>query len=167
MIEHDLISRLRTWACRPKLPAMHIRIIAVGKPSLPWARDGIADYLRRLQRSTRAEVEFIREGTAEQNSGRLLKASEGCLRVVLDERGRLHDTAAARQCVDRWERDPGVKCAAFLIGGADGHTDALRREAGELWALSPLTLQHELALVVLLEQLYRIHTIKRGEPYHR
>jgi len=146
---------------------MHYRILAIGKPALPWAREGIADYLRRLQRYTKADVEYMRGGSATQNSARLLQASEGCLRIVLDERGRLHDTAAARQGVDRWERDPGVKSVAFLIGGADGHTDALRREAGELWALSPLTLQHELALVVLLEQLYRIFTIKRGEPYHR
>ena len=146
---------------------MQYRIIAIGKPSLDWARDGVADYLRRLQRYTKVELQYLKEGTAAQNSERLLKASEGCLRLVLDERGRLQTTEAARQSVDRWERDAGVKRVAFLIGGADGHTEALRREAGELWALSPLTLQHELALVVLLEQLYRVHTIKRGEPYHR
>ena len=146
---------------------MHYRIIVIGKPALEWARDGVADYLRRLQRYTKVELEYLKEGTAAQNSERLLKASAGCLRVVLDERGRLPTTAAARATVDRWEREPGVKRVAFLLGGADGHTEALRREAGELWALSPLTLQHELALVVLLEQLYRVHTIKRGEPYHR
>ncbi len=146
---------------------MHYRILAIGKPALPWAKDGIADYLRRLQRYTKADMDYIKEGSAAQNSERLLRASEGCLRVVLDERGRLQTTEAARQSVDRWERDAGTKRVAFLIGGADGHTDALRKEAGELWALSPLTLQHELALVVLLEQLYRVHTIKRGEPYHR
>lgn len=146
---------------------MQYRIIVIGKPALDWARDGVADYLRRLQRYTKAELQYLKEGTAAQNSERLLKASEGCLRIVLDERGRLQTTDAARQSVDRWEMDAGVKRVAFLIGGADGHTDALRREAGELWALSPLTLQHELALVVLLEQLYRVHTIKRGEPYHR
>jgi 23S rRNA (pseudouridine1915-N3)-methyltransferase len=149
------------------MAAMQYRIVVIGKPSLEWARAGVADYLRRLQRYLRAEVEYLKEGTAAQNSERLLKASEGCLRVVLDERGRLQTTAAARESADRWERDAGVKRVAFLIGGADGHTEALRAEAGELWALSPLTLQHELALVVLLEQLYRVHTIKRGEPYHR
>jgi 23S rRNA (pseudouridine1915-N3)-methyltransferase len=146
---------------------MQFRIIAIGKPALDWAREGVADYLRRLQRYTKVELQYLKEGTAAQNSERLLKASEGCLRVVMDERGRQQTTEAARQCVDRWERDGAVKRVAFLIGGADGHTDALRREAGDLWALSPLTLQHELALVVLLEQLYRVHTIKRGEPYHR
>ena len=146
---------------------MQYRIIAIGKPALEWARDGAADYLRRLQRYTKVELQYLKEGSTAQNSERLFKTSEGCLRIVLAERGRLQTTEAARQSVDRWERDAGVKRVAFLIGGADGHTEALRKEAGELWALSPLTLQHELALVVLLEQLYRIHTIKRGEPCHR
>ena len=146
---------------------MKLKIIVIGKPSLEWARGGIADYLQRLTRYTRATLDFLKEGTGAQNSERLIKASTGCRRIVLDERGTLHTTAAARRIVDRWEHDAGVKSVAFLIGGADGHTDALRRHADELWALSPLTLQHELALVVLLEQLYRIHTITRGEPYHR
>lgn len=146
---------------------MHFKIIAIGKPSLDWARAGIADYLGRLVRYTKAETEYLKEGTSAQNSERLLKASAGCRRIVMDERGRSHDTVAAKQAVDRWEMDAGVKRVAFLVGGADGHTDLLRREADELWALSALTLQHELALVVLLEQLYRIYTMKRGEPYHR
>jgi 23S rRNA (pseudouridine1915-N3)-methyltransferase len=146
---------------------MLLRLVAIGKPSLDWARAGIADYAGRLGRYTKIETEFLREGTAAQNAERLLKASAGCRRIVMDERGRLHNTAAAKAALDRWEMDAGIKRVAFLIGGADGHTEEFRREADELWALSPLTLQHELALVVLLEQLYRIHTIKRGEPYHR
>jgi 23S rRNA (pseudouridine1915-N3)-methyltransferase len=85
----------------------------------------------------------------------------------MDERGKLQNTLMVRAAVDAWEMNAGIKRVSFLIGGADGHTEALRKEADEIWALSPLTLQHELALVVLLEQLYRVHTIKRGEPYHR
>ncbi len=146
---------------------MHFKIIVIGKPSLDWARGGIADYFQRLTRYTKAGMEYLREGSTAQNGERLLKASAGCRRIVMDERGAPFTTAAARERVDRWERDAGIKSVAFLIGGADGHDDALRSKADELWALSPLTLQHELALVVLLEQLYRIHTIKRGEPYHR
>jgi 23S rRNA (pseudouridine1915-N3)-methyltransferase len=63
--------------------------------------------------------------------------------------------------------NPGIKTISLLIGASDGHTKDLRSQADEVWSLSPLTLQHELALVVLLEQLYRAYTIKRGEPYHR
>lgn len=146
---------------------MHFKIMVIGKPSLDWARGGITDYFQRLTRYTKADMEYLKEGTTAQNGERLLKGSAGCRRIVMDERGTQFTTAAARERVDRWERDAGIKSVAFLIGGADGHDDALRSKADELWALSPLTLQHELALVVLLEQLYRIHTIKRGEPYHR
>lgn len=149
------------------LSCMHLKLIAIGKPSLDWARGGIADYYKRLTRYTNASLEYVKEGTAAQNSERLLKASEGCRRIVMDQRGTLLTTDAARQAMDRWERDAGTKHVAFLIGGADGHMDALRSKGDEMWALTPLTLQHELALVVLLEQLYRVHTIKRGEPYHR
>jgi 23S rRNA (pseudouridine1915-N3)-methyltransferase len=65
-----------------------------------------------------------------------------------------------------WEME-AKRDVALLIGGADGHTEEVRREAGWLWSLSRLTLQHELALVVALEQIYRAGTIKNGLPYHR
>jgi len=61
----------------------------------------------------------------------------------------------------------GVKRMSFLIGASDGHTEELRQQADFVWALSSLTMQHELALLVLTEQLYRIETMKKGEPYHR
>ena len=60
-----------------------------------------------------------------------------------------------------------IKSVAFLIGASDGHTDELRTKADLLLSLSSLTLQHELALVVLLEQLYRVASMKAGSPYHR
>ncbi len=145
---------------------MHWKIIAIGKPALSWAREGIADYLQRLTRMARVEMEYLRDGTAEEVDERLLRASEGCRRIVLDERGSTPDTMSLRLKLDAWEMQ-GVKRAALLIGPANGHTPAMRAVADDIWALSRLTLQHELALTVLLEQIYRIYTIKRGEPYHR
>ena len=88
------------------------------------------------------------------------------LRIVLDERGEELTSRALAGKIDAWEQS-SVKAGAILIGGADGHTDALRKAAGWTWSLSRLTLQHELALVVLYEQLYRAYTIKAGLPYHR
>ena len=84
----------------------------------------------------------------------------------MDERGRLLDTAELVTLVNQWEM-AGVKRVALLIGGSDGHSPAIRSAVDDSWAMGRLTLQHELALVVLLEQIYRVHTIKRGEPYHR
>lgn len=145
---------------------MHWKIIAIGKPALPWARDGIADYLQRLTRMARVEIEYLRDGTALEVEERLLRASTGCIRIVLDERGTTPGTQEMRAQVDAWELQ-GVKRVALLIGPANGHTPATRAAADCIWALSKLTLQHELALTVLLEQIYRVYTIKRGEPYHR
>ena len=84
----------------------------------------------------------------------------------MDERGENLTTSQLTKKIQEWEMR-GIKRASYLIGASNGHTKALRDEAHLVWALSPLTLQHELALVVLLEQLYRVATIQRGEPYHR
>ena len=72
--------RLHPAGFTKKVAPMQYRIITIGKPALDWARDGVADYLRRLQRYTKAELQYLKEGTPAQNSERLLKASEGCLR---------------------------------------------------------------------------------------
>jgi 23S rRNA (pseudouridine1915-N3)-methyltransferase len=137
------------------------RIVTVGKPSLAFAREAVGLYLPRLERFAKVEVVHVRDG------GRLLSATAGTLRVVLDEGGQLLDTAGFTAQLGRWADDPGVKAVSFLVGGADGHPDEVRAAADHLLALSPLTLQHELALAVLLEQLYRAHSILGGAPYHR
>ena len=84
----------------------------------------------------------------------------------MDERGASLTTTKLTELYNKWEMR-GVKKVTFLIGASDGHTQELRDQADLVLSLSALTLQHELALVVLLEQVYRIATIKRGEPYHR
>jgi 23S rRNA (pseudouridine1915-N3)-methyltransferase len=66
---------------------------------------------------------------------------------------------------ERWELDG--RDVAFAIGGADALPDDVLRTAERKWSLSRLTLPHELARVLLYEQLYRAYTIRRGEPYHR
>lgn len=87
-------------------------------------------------------------------------------RIVLDERGDHVNSRALAKKVTEWEMQ-GPRDFAVLVGGADGHTEELRQAAGWTWSLSKLTLQHELALVVAMEQLYRAYTIKAGLPYHR
>ena len=96
-----------------------------------------------------------------------MERSAGCLRVVLDERGEEVTSRALAGRITQWEQDGSIKAVAILIGGADGHTNQLRSAAQWTWSLSKLTLQHEMALVLVLEQLYRAFTIKAGTPYHR
>ena len=141
-------------------------IVAAGKPALKYAKDGVAEYMKRLTRYGSFILKHIKDGSSEDVSGRLLQASENSVRVVMDERGEQLTTEQLHKHMLKWEMR-GVKRVSYLIGASDGHTEGLRKEADLVWALSPLTLQHELALLVLTEQLYRVETMKRGEPYHR
>lgn len=142
-------------------------LYTIGKPALAYARTGIAEYEKRFSRHGGVEIMSFKEAGQADNSRRLLDASKECdLRIVLDERGELLTTAELVKRVEDWEMDR-AKRVGVLIGGADGHDESVRRAADLLLGLSRLTLQHELAAVVFLEQLYRVGTIRRGEPYHR
>jgi 23S rRNA (pseudouridine1915-N3)-methyltransferase len=146
---------------------MKWQILAIGKPSLRYAKAGVEEYQKRLTRYTTLELQTDWKDAGQvKNSEILLAASEGAVRIVLDERGETWTTADLVSRVEGWQMK-AVKRVAILIGGADGHTPELRRSADHVIALSGFTLQHELALVVLLEQIYRVHTVLRGEPYHR
>ena len=146
---------------------MKLLILAAGKPALGYAKYGIEEYLKRLKRYGQASLELVKAGGSEEVSQRLLERSEGMFRVALDERGERLTTAELAKRFEALERRGDVKTVAFLIGASDGHTPELRQKADLVLSLSSLTLQHELALVVLLEQLYRVASMRAGSPYHR
>jgi 23S rRNA (pseudouridine1915-N3)-methyltransferase len=145
---------------------MRLHILTIGKPRLAFARAGMEEYVARLGARGGVEIASLKAGTPEQEGEALLARSEGMFRVVLDGRGEQVTSREFAGRLAQWELDR-IKAVAFLIGGADGHSDAVRRRAGWCWSLGKLTLQHELALVVLLEQLYRARCINSGTPYHR
>ena len=103
--------------------------------------------------------------SVEQEGTALLGAATGYL-VALDERGFEHTSASWAARVGELETR-SVSQLSFLLGGANGHGDALKNRVDERWSLSKLTLPHELARLLLLEQLYRAETIRAGHPYHR
>lgn len=145
---------------------MHWRIVTVGKPALEWARDAVEDYANRLSRLAKVEMIPLKKASREATETRMLELGKGLHCIALDERG------VERRSLDlaRWVRErqmSGTKGVCLFIGGADGHSEDFRTRMAETWSLSRLTLQHELALVVLLEQIYRAHEINRGGPYHR
>jgi 23S rRNA (pseudouridine1915-N3)-methyltransferase len=146
---------------------MHVRVIVAGKPALAYARAGVDEYLKRLSRFGGYELVNVRAGTRDEVSARLLERSQGCYRIALDERGEALGTRAFAEKIDSLALRGDVKTIAFMIGAADGHNETLRAACDLLLTLSPFTLQHELALVVLLEQLYRVASLKSGSPYHR
>lgn len=89
----------------------------------------------------------------------------GYLTIALHERGEPWDSVAFAERVRGWERSVSGLC--FLIGEADGLAQSDLAGAAAQWSLSPLTLPHQLCFVIVAEQLYRAHTIIRGESYHR
>jgi 23S rRNA (pseudouridine1915-N3)-methyltransferase len=140
-------------------------LLTVGKPALAYAKAGRDEYLERLGTFTPIEHAAIKASDRTRESADLFARSEGCFRVVLHEHGQQLTSRQLAAKVDQW-RQSGRR-VAMIIGGADGHDQPLLDAADFLWSLGPLTLQHELALVVALEQLYRAHTILTGHPYHR
>ena len=146
---------------------MRIRLIVAGKPALAYAKAGVDEYLKRLSRFGSYELVTVKAGTSDEVSARLLERSEGCFRIAMDERGESPGTRAFSAKLATLAARSDIKTVAFLIGAADGHNEALRAAADQLLALSSFTLQHELALLVLLEQLYRAASLQNGSPYHR
>ena len=140
------------------------RIIAAGKPALEFARIGIDEYLRRLQGFGKAEIHFVKQGARLHE--RMLELSDGTYRILLDERGRQFPSRAFAGELQTLQNRAVSRCS-LLVGASDGWDEAMRGRADLLWSLGPQTLQHELALLVALEQLYRAATILAGTPYHR
>lgn len=140
-------------------------LLTVGKSALPYAKAGRDEYLERLAHFAPVAKVTVKASNPTRESANLLEMSNGYFRVVLHERGTAVTSRELAVKVDEWRQS--ARRVAVIIGGADGHDDSLIEAADFLWSLGPLTLQHELALVVALEQLYRAHTILSGHPYHR
>ena len=140
-------------------------LLTVGKPALAYAKAGREEYLARLAKFAPIEHITVKASDKTRESTDLLIRSEGCFRVVLDEQGRPVTSREFSAKIAQWQQS--ARDVAFIIGGADGHDQSLLTQADFRWSLGPLTLQHELALVVALEQLYRARTILAGHPYHR
>lgn len=152
---------------------MKFRIIWTGKTRDARLRSLIEDYTERLSHFVRCEVSEIKEADRPDKTGidketrRISDALRpGSLTVLLDPEGAewtSHELAAQ---VRGWENS-GVKEVAFVIGGPNGLAPELVTRADKRWSLSRLTLTHEMARVLLLEQLYRAFTIVHGLPYQK
>ena len=152
---------------------MKLRLLWVGKTRAGWLRDGIDEYAGRLRRYVPLEIVEVKEEKGLAPGEQRLREGERLARaipptaqlILLDERGEEPTSPELAAFIGK-SRDSGVPELAFVIGGAYGFSDELRSRAHRLLALSRLTLTHEMARVVLLEQLYRGFTILNNEPYH-
>jgi len=148
---------------------MKFRFIWPGKTKDEHLRALVQEYLKRLQRFVRCELIEIREvpGSVEKESARLVEALSGSnLTILLAVDGREWNSHELAAEVRRWEND-SVKEISVVIGGPNGVSADLADRAQVQWRLSRLTLTHEMARVLVLEQLYRAYTINRGIPYQK
>jgi 23S rRNA (pseudouridine1915-N3)-methyltransferase len=150
-----------------------VRVIALAGDKSDALLDAARELASRTVRRYGVRVELLKPGkrtraaddekVREDEGRRLLEASSGCTRIALDAGGKLLDTPSfARELERKLAQGRDV---AFLLGGATGHSPELLRAADETWSLSPLTFAHRLALLVVVEQVYRAGEISRGGPY--
>jgi 23S rRNA (pseudouridine1915-N3)-methyltransferase len=139
---------------------MRYRVVAVGRVRNAALRAACDEYLERLRHYARVEEREVKD------EARFLEGvPEGSRLVALSRSGEEWTSGQLAEWTARWEMDG--RDVALAIGGADALPEPVLNQAERVWSLSRLTLPHELARVVLYEQLYRAYTIRRGEPYHR
>jgi 23S rRNA (pseudouridine1915-N3)-methyltransferase len=156
---------------------MRLTLCAVGRLKRGPESDLVDDYLARADAAGRSlgfsavrlvEVEARGKGAQPDEESRLLLGAlpAGALIVLLDEHGEAWPSTMLAEKLGVW-RDSGMREAAFLIGGADGHGAPARAAARHVLALGPQTWPHKLARAMMAEQLYRGVSILAGSPYHR
>ena len=151
---------------------MELFLLTVGKLR-PSYREACDDYLRRLGRYLKVREVEVREASrapsvtaqrAEEGERLLARRPAGSRLVALAREGTSWSSQDLARQLDRWQQE--ARPVALAIGGSRGLSPDLLA-AADGWSLGPLTLPHELARVVVVEQLYRACTILRGEPYHK
>jgi len=155
---------------------MKFKFIWTGRTKTGYLIEGINDYLERIERYVQVEVKEIKEekikyfdrATIQIKEARRIEGfiKSGEYLVALDESGKLFSTKALADWLAKIPKQ-GYKTITFLLGGPLGLAPNLVKKADLTLALSPLTFTHEMARLILTEQLYRILTIWRGEGYHK
>jgi 23S rRNA (pseudouridine1915-N3)-methyltransferase len=159
---------------------MRLLVLAVGRMKSGAEADLVERYRKRTAQAGRQlglrEIEIIeiKESRAPETAKRRIEESialanvtpDGALMVLLDEKGQSLASGEFAQKIRAW-RDGGCADLVFVIGGPDGVAPSLREKAALTLAFGPATWPHQLARVMLLEQIYRATTILSGHPYHR
>ena len=142
---------------------MLLKLIVVGRVKDVHYQAKINEFLQRLNAFGKTEIVELKDDTVEKESSAILKALEnerGWV-VILDERGENITSVELAKKMSSCDRK-----IVMVIGGAFGFTDTVRQRADYLLALSKFTVTHEMARLILVEQLYRACTITAGKKYH-
>ena len=148
-------------SCVKLLVCMRIHLLMLGKTRRPEMRAVFEDYAKRVSRHFPVEISEVRDAAAALKK---LDASRASNAILLDSSGK----AMGSEALARWlgeQRDRGTRELLFLCGDASGFPEAVQQRAQQKLSLSAMTFSHELARVMLAEQLYRACAILSGSPY--
>lgn len=149
---------------------LKIDILAVGKLKETFWRNACDEYLKRLSAYAKISVHEVPDSCpcneAPALFGYLDALSPSAHIVLLDIKGKEYSSEQLAETLESWTVS-GISHIIFIIGGSEGVTAEIKQRAHERISFGPITLPHNLARVVLLEQLYRAFKILRGEPYHK
>jgi 23S rRNA (pseudouridine1915-N3)-methyltransferase len=138
-----------------------IRVLTVGKVKESWLDEALEEYTQRLKPVL--SLEWILLKTDEQLSQNIQKEPHY---ICLDPQGKAFSSEQFSKYLLKEIEQQGARLS-FVIGGAEGLNPVIKKKAGGLISLSPLTFTHQLTRLILLEQLYRAFEIEKGSPYHK
>lgn len=142
---------------------MKLHIITVGRPKLPYAKAGWEEYFQRLKHYHQLRASHIAD--KHNDAAHILEAAGTSYKVALVIEGKQLSSLQLAGFLAR-QQQTGRE-VSFIIGGPAGLPAEVARAADYQWSLGQLTLPHDLAMVLLLETLYRASTINAGHPYHK
>jgi len=154
---------------------MRINLIAIGKKMPDWISHGIEHYKKQLPKNYNFTITALesqnRKSISAENTKNLEEklildaASGSCLLIAFDELGKQQSSKELSKSIEKWQLEG--ESVAMIIGGADGLSSELKQKCNLIWSLSNLTLTHSMARLLLVEQLYRGHSLMTNHPYHR
>ncbi|MFN0031930.1 MAG: 23S rRNA (pseudouridine(1915)-N(3))-methyltransferase RlmH [Flavobacteriales bacterium] len=154
---------------------MQLHVIAIGKTSAPHLQVGIDIYLQRLKHYARVQWTELPDVVSKNLSADAVKKKEGekilqqlaqsDVLMLLDEKGKAYTSRAFADFLQR-QMNTGIKTLCLVVGGAHGFSDEVYKRANGTISFSSMTFSHEMIRLFLAEQLYRAHTILKGEGYH-
>ena len=154
---------------------MRINLIAIGKKMPDWISHGIEHYKKQLPKNYNFTITALEsqnrktisaENTKNLEEKLILDAASGSsLLIAFDERGKQQSSKELSKSIEKWQLEG--ESVAMIIGGADGLSSELKQKCNLIWSLSNLTLTHSMARLLLVEQLYRGHSLMTNHPYHR
>ena len=158
---------------------MRFYVIYIGKLKDAYLRDGVAEFVKRMRPYGGITITELNESkigdkpsdadrkqVVIEEGERLLKnVPKNAYTVLLDVYGKTMSSEDLAKTVAKLEVD-GVSDMAFIVGGAFGVSDELRRSVNYKLSFSPMTFTHQMVRLLLVEQIYRASKINRNEPYH-